>query len=199
VETQLKQRLTGAVILVALIVLLVPEILSGPPARRAASESAPEVGKMHSYTIDLTHDAVPMAAAETSVVAAGVAAEDANKPAADNDQPASEPVTDVASIAVPEAAEERAPVVEETIASPQGDSRGAFAVQVGSFGKRENAERLTRELRSRGFPAYVNDPVGTGRTLAKVRVGPVADRTAANALLEQLRQAGQSGAVVPNP
>ncbi|MBV8496608.1 MAG: SPOR domain-containing protein [Gammaproteobacteria bacterium] len=56
----MKERLTGAVILVALIVLLVPALLTGPvrPAPGAAA-SAPASGEppLRSYTIDLTDDA----------------------------------------------------------------------------------------------------------------------------------------------
>jgi DedD protein len=54
-----KERLTGAIILVVLIVLLVPELLSGPsrsvPAPQAAATSSEEP-PLRSYTIDLADD-----------------------------------------------------------------------------------------------------------------------------------------------
>jgi cell division septation protein DedD len=54
-----KERLTGAIILVVLIVLLVPELLSGPsksaPAPQAAVTSAEEP-PLRSYTINLADD-----------------------------------------------------------------------------------------------------------------------------------------------
>jgi DedD protein len=54
-----KERLTGAIILVVLIVLLVPELLSGPsrsaPAPQAAATSSEEP-PLRSYTIDLADE-----------------------------------------------------------------------------------------------------------------------------------------------
>ena len=49
-DSRAKQRLTGAVILVALFVLLVPELLTGP---RNAGGDAPNEEGMRRYTIDL--------------------------------------------------------------------------------------------------------------------------------------------------
>lgn len=212
-ETQLKQRLTGAVILVALAVLLVPEILSGPPERRAeptqiAANTVPaapsevatadpsEAGELRSYTIDLSSDGAPMAATEPAA-----APEVASGPAANPDTNNS-PATDPPESSAPGEAAAAASAASESSSSADAaaapNRSGAFAVQVGSFGNRENAERLTRELQSKGFPAYVEDPDGSGRGLARVRVGPVATREDASKLLERLRAAGQSGAVVPN-
>src|SRR3569833_3174930 len=58
-ELLVKERLTGAIILVVLVVLLVPELLSGPkgpaatpPATGAASPSSEEP-PLRSYTINL--------------------------------------------------------------------------------------------------------------------------------------------------
>ena len=56
-----KDRLTGAVILVAVIVLLVPELLSGPkgPARNGGvpASNSSEEPQLRSYTINLADDA----------------------------------------------------------------------------------------------------------------------------------------------
>ncbi len=51
-ETAVKERLVGAVVLVGLIVALVPEMLSGP--RREATPARPSAdGTVRTYTIDL--------------------------------------------------------------------------------------------------------------------------------------------------
>src|SRR4051794_10841154 len=51
-ESRAKQRLTGAIILVALFVLLVPELLTGPRDSHPAADS-PSTEGMRRYTIDL--------------------------------------------------------------------------------------------------------------------------------------------------
>jgi DedD protein len=60
-DSLVKERLTGAIILVVLIVLLVPELLSGPsrsvPApQAAATSSSSEEPPLRSYTIDLADE-----------------------------------------------------------------------------------------------------------------------------------------------
>src|SRR3954464_12233288 len=51
-EARAKQRLTGAIILVALFVLLVPELLTGPREAHPATETPSDEG-LRRYTIDL--------------------------------------------------------------------------------------------------------------------------------------------------
>jgi DedD protein len=53
-ETRVKERLVGAIILVTLIVLLAPELLSGPKRPSAATPQATESGVVRTYTIDFS-------------------------------------------------------------------------------------------------------------------------------------------------
>ena len=70
-------------------------------------------------------------------------------------------------------------------------------MQLGSFGVRANADRLVRDMTARGFAAFVAPITSKGRELFAVRVGPVRDRAAAEALAAELKHAGQSGSIVP--
>ena len=70
-------------------------------------------------------------------------------------------------------------------------------MQLGSFGIRANADRLVRDMTARGFAAFVAPITSNGRELFRVRVGPVRDRAAAEALAAELKRAGQSGSIVP--
>ena len=76
-------------------------------------------------------------------------------------------------------------------------ARGSFVVQLGTFGSRENADRLVRDMTAKGFAAFVAPYHKDGRELYRVRVGPTRDRAAAEALAAQLRRIGQSGSIVP--
>ncbi|MDB6087336.1 MAG: hypothetical protein JWN85_120 [Gammaproteobacteria bacterium] len=71
-------------------------------------------------------------------------------------------------------------------------------VQLGVFASRTNAERLTQELKGKGFHASVSESTGAGgRTLWRVRAGPVTERAAAEQLNAKLRAVGHAGALVP--
>ena len=70
-------------------------------------------------------------------------------------------------------------------------------MQLGTFGNRENADRLVRDMTGKGFTAFVSPFSKNGHELYRVRVGPTRDRAAAEALATQLRRIGQSGSIVP--
>jgi DedD protein len=171
VDNQLKHRLTGATILVLLVVLLVPEMLSGPqpaasPVTLPADAQSNDV-PMRSFDINVGE---PVAAPVQSAAAS----------------PAATPAP-TQSVPVPRSA----PV--------QAAATGAYFVQLGSFSARTSATNLASVLKTRGFAATVTPVTSGGRTLHRVRVGPVADRAAGEGLAKRLRAAGHAGSVVPGP
>lgn len=212
-DTELKHRLTGAVILVALVVLLVPEMLSGPsPSARAPDADAlrlPALGAapsapVRSIDIDLGESAraVPAAppAAAPAVAAPAAAANGSAPPSPSSPAAPSTPAVPAAPIeraAAPmgaNAADARASA--PAAASPRLPLTGRFSVQAGSFAARDSAESLAARLRSKGFEVQVSAVQAEGRTLHRVRVGTAGDRVAAEALLMRLRAAGHNGSVV---
>jgi DedD protein len=219
VDSQFKQRLTGAVILVLLAVVLVPELLTGPKSHPSGPTSSVvpsgDAAPLRSYDIDLSdapQGVVPAeppspAADESAPAPAGSSPQAIVRPA----QPAPAPPQKAAPAAlpaVPVAAPSRQPDTAALRAagsdapdakpSPQPPLRG-FAVQVGSFASKTSAERLAADLGRRRFSAFVSPVRTAGRQLFRVRVGPVGDRAAAQALANRLKAAGQTGSVVPLP
>jgi rare lipoprotein A len=88
-------------------------------------------------------------------------------------------------------------VIGAALAGPTAPSGGRAStqtpmyVQVGAFGELGNAETLVARLRAAGFgSARVSSSVETGRTLHRVRVGPVASSSEFDAVREQLARAG---------
>lgn len=74
----------------------------------------------------------------------------------------------------------------------RGDADGpqAWAVQVGSFSRRENAFALRERLRRQGFAAFVEPVIrGDGTRAWRVRVGPEPTRQEAEALKARLAEA----------
>jgi DedD protein len=222
-DSRAKQRLTGAVILVALFVLLVPELLTGPTS---AIVPANEEEGLRRYTIDLdapSPGSTPASAPEVALPAVtenasqtvratpGEAAVPAASPAAPAQSapnsaaqvpqtaPAPLPADAPAASATPPAS---APAPRPEPVRPAATSRGearSFVVQLGSFGSRDNAERLVRDMTARGFTTFIAPITTNGRELYRVRVGPTRDRASAEALAARLKRVGQSGSIVPIP
>jgi cell division septation protein DedD len=110
--------------------------------------------------------------------------------------PAAAPAPAVAS-AVPTPAKPAA--VAKPVAVAESGAKG-FAVQVGAPASEAAANGLRDKMRAAGFPSYIQ-PVDTetGRRY-RVRIGPEADRSAASALLAQVKQkTGIDGIIVRHP
>jgi DedD protein len=183
-ERPVKERLVGATILVVLIVLIVPELLSGPK-HAPAPPNPPHSGPMHSYTIDVeSHATAPADAASDHTPAPG--------PNASAVAPASAAAPPVPPSA---AADLQRPSADlhSIEAAPKFDR--AWSVQLGSFANAENADAFARELRSKGFATYVSK-TAENVVRYRVRVGPFADREAALRLLSELKAKGQAATVV---
>lgn len=274
----MKERLTGAIILVALIVLLVPELLTGPvrsstvPQTAATSSEEPP---LRSYTINLADDtrtgrsttsvggtAAPDGVGEPAPQANPSAVTESTEPLAGSGTGSTPgaPVAGSGATSGPsgptssdgaETGPGRAPATSQTAATggataptpsgsatpqhprvPEAPARAAppphsaqahsahstsaaktspesavgegaaahgsgWVVQLGVFASRGNADRLAQELKGKGFRISVSEIAGSGRTLFRVRAGPVSDRTAASELAVKLRAAGAPGSVVP--
>jgi len=206
-DTALKHRLTGAVILVLLAVALLPELLTGSgraarPNALLPSEagSAPE----RSIDIDLT-EAARAPAGATPAPAPTPAPPPAPlelptppavmEPAPATTPPVAEAPTPAAALA--KAAPATPPAPEPAKAAPaKAASAGTYFVQLGVFVNRASADRLDRTLRRQGFTPIVNEVTASGKRMYRVRVGPEIDRAAANALLKRLNEAGHKGSVV---
>lgn len=182
VETRVKERLVGAVIFVALIVALVPEILSGPH-RDATAADANSSEPLRTYTIDLAEQGFPTDRAEEVV----------EEPSEDTTQPTT--ATPPEPVASTPAASPR----PTTRASAPTESDSGWAVQLGSFSNADNAERLAAELRGRGYKAFVSRFESSGQPRLRVRVGPEQDRARAEQLAARLRREGRQATVVEHP
>jgi DedD protein len=184
-DRRVKERLVGASILVALIVLIVPELLSGPtpsPVIDRPPVSTPE--PVRNVTVDLVPSKVPAPSGippggiPSSGIPAGAEAAGANAPS------------------VPLESAPPPPTSAATGAKPAVASR-AWAVQLGSFASRDNADKMLHQLRGQGFAVFIL-PGGSGPSLRyRVRIGPMADRGAAAQEAAKLKSLGHVATVVP--
>ena len=74
-----------------------------------------------------------------------------------------------------------------------------WAVQLGSFSSKENAEKLAGSLRDQGYAAFLSQLQSNGNDLHRVRIGPQKDRQSAEAVAAQLAKNGHTGQVVSHP
>jgi DedD protein len=202
-ERRVKERLIGASILVVLIVLVVPELLSGPkPAVIAQAPLLPKPlggapAPVRNVTVDLAtskptvidNEAASAVLEETPASAPSVASAATPVP-----QPAA--AAPVQSAPAPKYPIPAAPRAAVETAAPSPTSSGDWSAQVGSFANRGNADNLVRELKSKGFTAF-DSPTGSGKTQRfRVRVGPFGDRAATERAVAKLKGAGHSATVV---
>lgn len=177
-EKRLKQRLLGAAVLVALAVIFLPMLLTGPVERQALDVPI-EVPPRPRVT------AAPTAPEPLDPIAAPSRAQPVATP---EPPPVAEAAADTESAPASDPAEatppEPAPVVEPEPA-PVDEALAAWAVQVGSFGSQVNAMGLRDRLREQGYSAYVESASEQSR-FYRVRVGPVIDRSEAQALQQRL-------------
>lgn len=207
-EQALKERLVGAVVLVGIAVLLIPELLSGRKPAVASDETADGA---RTYTIELQ----PPASSNRVDVASRPAPPTATRSAeltlpAPDDESGAEVVDEPAAQPPPGPSSDAAPSTSSAAAAPAtpaappealDDSReppapGGLAVQVGAFGSEDAAKRLVRELQAKGYDAYLSPVERGGKTLQRVRVGPARDAATAAATAERLKQQGYGSAVV---
>jgi cell division septation protein DedD len=196
-EQQAKERLTGGVILVVLLVLLVPELLTGPRPVLPPIPAQPDQAPMRSYTLELGDvpraNRGPVAASTTTPPAADpVAVSSAplsSAPVPDTPTPPATPAT--APARTPGAVAPRVAAAAPVPAPAHG--AGTWTVQLGTFSRRDNAARLVSGLKSHGFGAAISEATKNGHTLFRVRVGTERDRAGAQRLLGRLKAAGEKG------
>ncbi|PZQ18687.1 MAG: SPOR domain-containing protein [Rhodanobacter denitrificans] len=201
-DISLKQRLLGAAVLIALAIIFVPMFLSG---------SGP---KQESETVSLQIPPAPDREFQTRVLpvepAVPTPSPSSNPPAADptpappsdalatvdiprRTEPPAEPAATTPPAPAPTPAAPAAATPDRTApASPAAATgiaaNGRYFVHLGDYGNAKNADDLVAGLKRGGFVAFAEPSAFQGKQTTRVRVGPYADRAAAEAA--RLRIAG---------
>ncbi|WP_290653693.1 SPOR domain-containing protein [Aquisalimonas sp.] len=190
-----KQRLVGAVVVVALAVIFVPMLLQGPVDRGTTDLSVeipprPEV-EQGPESESAAAEAEPSPGLEAVPLPEDDDADAAQAPPG----PAPSPDPDM----LPDEEDGVAEAPEE--AAGEDEELASYSVQVGSFGNEDNALGLRDRLREQDFSAYVDRIEREGdQPLYRLRVGPVVERGEAEELLERLAsEADVDGLVVSHP
>jgi DedD protein len=201
VESPVKERLTGALILIAALIVVVPEMLSGPDSSTPASGADAEAGPpVRTYQLQLDTPSAGRSEDQSALSPVQSGPAPAAEPPVATVSVAEQPATDQPAAEKP-AAEKPAQASVDPLASGKpvaADSAagGNWWAQLGSFSSRDNAERLARELRAAGYQISVSPSRTNGKELFRVRAGPVGSREAAVALQGRLAAIGHKAALV---
>jgi cell division septation protein DedD len=76
-------------------------------------------------------------------------------------------------------------------------AEAGWIVQLGLFAKRDNADRLARSAQAHGFAVSISNADAKGRY--RVYAGGMADRSAAEAYSQRLKDQGLPAAVIASP
>ncbi|KAA0994939.1 SPOR domain-containing protein [Pseudomonas sp. ANT_J12] len=193
-----KQRMVGALVLVALAVIFLPMLFSRQDEQRQVTVQAPSAPQA---------PAVPQVQVEPVVVPEPQALPQEPVPSDDEiaDQQAPTmpiaPAAPVASAPAPAAKPAPSQPIAAAPAKPDTtqsrvDANGlsvSWSVQLASLSSRASAESLQKSLRSQGYNAYIRTADGKNR----VFVGPLIERAEADRLRDLLgRQQNLKGFVV---
>jgi DedD protein len=215
-----RQRLIGAIALVALLVVFVPMLLDKEPKPAANGPALAIPPKDNAPPMPLPPPAkgspdTPKPAVETPKVTAEAPSKAADTPA--------KPVADAPAVqaapapAVPTAATQPAPSAKteskaatvspapaKTDAKPAPAAtaqppKAGFAVQVGAFRDEAKLKQARDKLAAAKVPHYTERLDAKGGNLTRLRAGPFDTREQAEAALAALKRSALDGKVVPLP
>ncbi|EAR21439.1 SPOR domain-containing protein [Nitrococcus mobilis] len=198
-EQRAKQRLIGAVILVALGVVFIPMLLQGPVERdrsgipveippRPQITPVPDVPKaavLHEPAPGqrLAERPPPIGAPQANSMA--TANRSASTPVDERERHTSAPVSK-STVSAGVGANQMAAAPRREIAGER--PAAAWTVQVGSFRERDNANALRQVLRQSGFSTYIEQAQYRHKPLFRVRIGPFVARDEAEQLAARLHE-----------
>ena len=195
-----KQRMVGALVLVALAVIFLPMLFSRQDEQRQIkvdAPTAPQVPVLPQVQVEPVAVPQPQVIAQEPMPVEEVVAT----------QPAPTPAPVAAAVAKPPAPAPKAPAVTpaQTVAQAPAkldttqkriDANGlpiSWSVQLVSLSNRASADNLQKTLRNQGYNAYVRTSGGMNR----VFVGPLLERAEADRLRDLLgKQQNLKGFVV---
>ena len=172
-RTQLKQRIVGAIVLVALGVIFIPMVLQRDDAVNISDSNIPEMPRELKKIAEreMPEITVPPAPPQTTR------------------QLADEHTPDIRAGGTKQPEQQQAPEansVQQDDKQQATQPARAWVVQVASFSERKKALALRDRLRKAGYTAFVESLSTKGSVLYRVRVGPVVKRSEAEDLQKKI-------------
>ncbi len=198
---QLKQRLTGAIVLVILGVIFLPMLLEKPTptdvgshvqnitlprAQGAKSETQAIPAKSNNPSVSIPDEILSQYEPDSSDLPLVSETPTLSEPK-EEITIAAKPIEATAEVEKPIVTAEK-PVVEKKATAEEEEAEQEWFIQAGSFSSVANADLLVRRLKSHEFEAFHERVVSTDRALYRVRLGPYASKQAATDRKNQLEK-----------
>jgi DedD protein len=200
-DRRVKERLVGATILVVLIVLIVPELLSGPQRLSSPSSSVSLPAPTRNVSVDLATSRATPTPQSAELTPPSSAVKSAEAPSAPpsvttlGGQADAGPGLESRSSATKSSSSGTAKSGVSNEAQPL-PARDSWSVQLGSFSSKANAEKLVHQLKARGLSAYIILSGSGSSSRFRVRMGPLADHEAAQREVNKLKAVGHVATIV---
>jgi len=161
-EEQLKQRLVGGAVLVSLVVIFVPMLLDRPAETDHAISISeiPEKPKVLQRRLE-SRAILP--------------------------EPISQEKSEAPTTASVEPPQEVKPTGEKHSGKIERPSPSAWMVQVASFSKRENAQKLVERLQEADLPAQLKEVRIDGKRRYRVQMPPQVNKKEAEKIVERIK------------
>lgn len=187
-DNRLKQRLIGAVVLVALAVIFIPMLLSGgrdmqmPVFASNVPDRSAEIKNIKHIDVEEMQKTTPRSVNPKRVpVTKGTPEPKVVKTA---------PSSIIEDI-------KKGTTSTKVIKTP---TKKVWALQVGSFSKKTNALALQDKLRGKKYHAFVDRIIRNNKAVYRVRIGPEATKVKAEALKKKIQKEMKlSGLVIKHP
>lgn len=182
--SQLQNRIVGSIILIALAVIILPELLDGKQVKEQQELAA-----------------IPMQP-DAEVVEKTVLLPSEELAGTPIDVDSLEPLPENEELTADEAPSVNVDATEEVTAAPAQPvtsslSEPGYVIQLGAFSNAESVASLIKQLRAQGFAAYSESAQVNGKTLIRLFVGPALSESELEAQLPELQKlTGLSGRVV---
>lgn len=210
-DSALKQRLLGAAVLIALAIIFVPMFLTSTPPKpenTTQNLNIPPAPERNFETRNLSVDAPKPGAPATPTPAPSPSPASGG----DNNKVASVSTGAPSSFEAPDSATQPAPAEKSSIPAalaptsstpsapapstapsppppPATQTDGRFLVNLGVYADAGHASALVDKVKKLGYPAFSEATEFQGKSAQRVRVGPYADRAAAENVRLKIKQA----------
>ena len=203
-ENSLKQRIIGALVLIALAVIFLPAILKEKANEGSFTSQIPKKNqKLENYQLDTRKIDDLIVESQNKRTSLEQRTQDDSEQEQPNDKPivassdsnseASEVETNNLDTEVNNNTKVETPI-SETIGDNFTDA--AWVVQVASFSNQDNAVRMVERLQKGGYKAYRRKVKSQNKDVYRVFVGPYIEKESAQKSLKKISQLSESDVIM---